>query len=151
MKIQKILFAISTICVIGTPILGQSRNSNVAGLSADVTVRRDNRSIPYIEAKSDADLYFAQGYVTASDRLWQMDLLRRVARGETAEIFGTQTLEEDKRWRRFGFSSIAEQSLSELTPELRAALESYARGVNAYIATLDEKSWPVEFQILQYR
>src|SRR5687767_7332968 len=58
------------------------------GLKANVTVRRDGRSIPFIEATNDADLYFAQGYVTASDRLWQMDLLRRVAREETAEIFG---------------------------------------------------------------
>src|SRR3982750_2799606 len=75
----------------------------VAGLTAKVTVRRDARSIPYIEAANDPDLYFAQGFETARDRLWQMDLLRRVARGETAEIFGKQALEEDKRWRRFGF------------------------------------------------
>ena len=123
----------------------------VDGLKASVTIRRDARSVPYIEAASDADLYYAQGYVTASDRLWQMDLLRRVARGETAEIFGRAVLEEDKRWRRFGFAAIADASLAELTPELRAALENYARGVNTYIATLDEKSLPVEFQILQYR
>ncbi|CAN5385843.1 penicillin acylase family protein [soil metagenome] len=123
----------------------------LTGLKGEVTVRRDQRSVPYIEAVSDADLYFAQGYVTASDRLWQMDLLRRVARGETAEIFGSSVIEEDKRWRRFGFASIAEESLKELTPDLRAALENYARGVNAYVATLDEKTLPVEFQILQFR
>ena len=120
------------------------------GLKADVTVTRDGRSIPYISAGSDADLYFVQGYVTASDRLFQMDLLRRVARGETAEIFGSATLNEDKRWRRFGFAGVAEESLQFLTPELRTALESYAAGVNAYIATLDAKSLPVEFRILQY-
>jgi penicillin amidase len=121
------------------------------GLKGEVTVRRDARSIPYIEARSDADLYFAQGYETASDRLWQMDLMRRLARGETAEIFGQQVLEEDKRWRRFGFAAIAEESLGLLSPELKAALENYARGVNAYIATLDEASTPVEFKILQYK
>ena len=60
----------------------------LTGLKNEVSVRRDDRGIPYIEAKNDADLYFAQGYVTASDRLWQMDLMRRLARGETAEIFG---------------------------------------------------------------
>ncbi len=123
----------------------------MAGLQADVTVRRDARSIPYIEAKNDADLMFVQGYETARDRLWQMDLLRRVARGETAEIFGRTTLEEDKRWRRFGFAGIAEESLQYLEPELKAALENYARGVNAYIASLDAKQLPVEFQILQYK
>src|SRR5688572_5184560 len=72
------------------------------GLKGNVTVRRDARSIPYIEAQNDPDLYFAQGYLTASDRLWQMDLLRRVVRGETAEIFGKTTLEQDKYWRRYG-------------------------------------------------
>jgi penicillin amidase len=122
----------------------------VAGLSAPASVTRDSRSIPYIAAGSDADLYFVQGYTTASDRLWQMDLLRRVARGETAEIFGAAALNEDKRWRRFGFAGVAEQNLVGLPPQLRAALESYAVGVNAYIATLDAKSMPVEFRVLQY-
>ncbi|HQZ98552.1 MAG TPA: penicillin acylase family protein, partial [Pyrinomonadaceae bacterium] len=124
---------------------------SVAGLSSSVTVRRDSRSIPYIEAKTDADVYFAQGYTTASDRMFQMDLMRRLSRGETAEIFGSSVLEEDKRWRRFNFAKIAEESLKFMGPELQAALNAYARGVNAYIATLDEKSLPVEFRILQYK
>ncbi len=123
----------------------------LSGIKNRVEVRRDDRGIPYIEAASEPDLYYVQGYVTASDRLWQMDLLRRVARGETAEIFGNAALEEDKRWRRFGFSQIADLSLEQLPPDMRAGLESYARGVNTYIATLDAKSLPVEFQILQYR
>lgn len=125
--------------------------STVPGLTTEVTIRRDARSIPYVEARSAADVYFAQGYVTASDRLWQMDLMRRLARGETAEIFGRSVLEEDKRWRRFNFSKIAEQNLEYLSPELRSALDSYVRGINAWIATLDDKSLPVEFRILQYK
>ena len=129
----------------------EAKAVTIPGLADKVTVRRDGRSIPYIEAKTDADLYFAQGYVTASDRLWQMDLMRRLARGETAEIFGNATLEEDKRWRRFGFSGIAEQSLSGLTPELRNALDNYAHGVNAYIASLTDETMPTEFKILQYK
>jgi penicillin amidase len=133
--------------------LGQAAatETRVAGLKERVTVRRDGRSIPYIEAKTDADLYFMQGFTTASDRLWQMDLLRRVARGETAEIFGRATLEEDKKWRRYGFARISEQSLQYLEPELRAALENYARGVNAYIALLTPETTPIEFKILQYK
>lgn len=123
----------------------------VAGLKENVTVRRDERGIPYIEAAGDADLYFAQGFVTAQDRLWQMDVLRRVPRGELSEIFGKQVLEEDKRWRRYGFAKVVEDSLPLLSPDLRAALENYSRGVNAYIATLDEKTLPVEFKILQYK
>lgn len=113
-------------------------------------MRRDERGIPYIDAKSDADLFFAQGFVTAQDRLWQMDLYRRVARGETAEIFGRVILDEDKRWRKFGFARVAEETVRNAAPETRAALENYARGVNAFIATLDKKILPVEFQILQY-
>lgn len=123
----------------------------VAGLKERVKVSRDSRSIPYIEAKTDADLYFMQGFTTAADRLWQMDLLRRVARGETAELFGRATLEEDKKWRRYGFATISEQSVQYLEPELRAALENYARGVNAYIASLTPETTPVEFKILQYK
>ena len=124
---------------------------SIAGLKDKVTVRRDARSIPYIEASNDADLYFAQGYVTASDRLWQMDLLRRVVRGETAEIFGKASLEQDKYWRKYGFSQIAEESIQNYKPEMRAVLDNYARGVNAYISTIDEASLPIEFKILQYK
>ncbi|MCY7345354.1 MAG: penicillin acylase family protein, partial [Pyrinomonadaceae bacterium] len=109
------------------------------------------RGIPYIEAQTEADLYFAQGYVTASDRLWQMDLYRRVARGETAEIFGKATLEEDKRWRKFGFARIAEENIKNAAGDSRVMLENYTRGVNAYIAAQTEKTLPVEFQILRYQ
>ncbi len=123
----------------------------LAGLRETVTVRRDERGIPYIEAKNDDDLYFAQGFVTASDRLWQMDLGRRSARGEVAEVLGTLALEEDKRHRRFGFGAAAEAEVAAASPRDRKALESYAMGVNAYIATLDAKSLPPEFQILQYQ
>jgi len=142
--------AITALC---TALWGQPSQTKVinAGLKDEVTVRRDGSGIPYIEAKTDADLYFAQGYVTASDRLWQMDLMRRLARGQTSEIFGKAVLEEDMRWRRFGFASIAEQSLIKLTPELRQALDDYARGVNAFIESLDETTIPVEFRILQYK
>lgn len=150
MTTSKLLFAFSTILALQFATYARS-TVNVSTINEDVTVRRDARSIPYIAAGNDADLYFAQGYVTASDRLWQMDLLRRVARGETAEIFGATSLEQDKRWRQFGFGKIVEDSLRYLSPDLRAALESYSRGVNAYIATLDESTMPVEFKILQYK
>src|SRR5437763_13754841 len=80
----------------------------LAGLRERVTVRRDERGIPYIEAANETDLYIAQGYVTASDRLWQMDLLRRTARGELAEIVGKTVLEEDKRHRLYGFAKLSE-------------------------------------------
>ncbi len=73
-----------------------------------------------------------------------------MARGETAEIFGKSVLEEDKRWRKFGFARIAEENVKNTTPENRVALEGYVAGVNAYIAALNEKTTPLEFQILRY-
>jgi penicillin amidase len=120
-----------------------------------VTVRRDDRGIPYIEAKNDEDLYFAQGYITASDRLWQMDLFRRTARGELSEVLGAgpnnAALEQDKQHRIIGFAREADAEAAQASPKSRAVLESYAKGVNAYIESLDAKSLPPEFQILQYR
>ena len=129
-------------------------NSNtlaLAGLHDRVTVRRDERGIPYIEAKNDEDLYFAQGYVTASDRLWQMDLLRRSERGELAEVLGGAALEQDKQHRTLGFAPEVEAEIARATPATRAVLEAYARGVNAYIASLDAKTLPPEFLVLQYK
>lgn len=122
-----------------------------AGLKSRVNVTRDERGIPYIEAANESDLFFAQGYLTASDRLFQMELLRRTARGELAEIFGKGALEEDKRHRTFGFAQQVEAQVQLLPAKLRAALEAYARGVNAFIESRDAKSLPPEFQILQLK
>src|SRR5947207_3189622 len=136
----------ATILLVVPAAYGQTTKVVIRDLKGEVTVRRDARGIPYIEAKADSDLYFAQGFVTASDRLWQMDLLRRVGLGETAEIFGKASLEQDKHWRRYGFSQIAEESIKYYSPEMRGVLENYARGVNALIATLDDASTPIEFK-----
>ncbi len=144
-----LLLCIILLTTVGCYAQTPTKTLSVSGLQDSVTVRRDARSIPYIEAKNDADLYFAQGFITASDRLWQMELLKRVSRGELAEIFGKQVLEEDKMWRRYGFSAIAEESLKTLNPQLKTALENYSRGVNAYIATLTKETMPPEFTILQ--
>ena len=123
----------------------------VAGLHDRVTVKRDERGIPYIEARNDEDLYFAQGYVTASDRLWQMDLLRRNVRGELAEIFGDSALAEDKRHRTLGFAEVVDETAKHLPPNLNSALTAYANGVNAFIDSLNEQTTPVEFRLLQYK
>ena len=130
---------------------GAESKVSFPGLQQAVTVRRDERGIPYITAQNDEDLYFGQGYATAADRLWQMDLLRRTARGELSEIFGNPTLEEDKRHRTFGFAQVAEAEVALAGPQARSVLEAYARGVNAYIATLDAKTLPPEFKVLQYQ
>ncbi|MEK6278828.1 MAG: penicillin acylase family protein [Acidobacteriota bacterium] len=134
---------------------GKSSTLQILGLRARVTIRRDERGIPYIEANSDEDLAFAQGYVTASDRLWQMDLFRRTERGELAEVLtagpNNIALEQDKQHRTLGFARVAEAEVAQASPQSRAQLEAYARGVNAYIASLDATSLPPEFRILQYK
>jgi penicillin amidase len=136
-----------------TPPRGNSKTLTVAGLRAPVGLQRDERGIPHLEATNEADLYFAQGYATASDRLWQMDLLRRTARGELAEIFGHPALEEDKRRRIYGFAALADALVSRVSADTRDALENYARGVNAYIESRGgrETPLPVEFQIIGYK
>jgi penicillin amidase len=128
-----------------------TKTTQVAGLRGRVTVRRDERGIPYIEATNDEDLYFAQGYVMASDRLWQMDLMRRTARGELAEVLGTAALDQDKQHRTLGFAQEVDAEFAQASTQTRALLDAYARGVNAYIVGLDAKSLPPEFQILQYK
>jgi len=150
---MKRILTFAFLCIVSVVFVkGQPSDAiTVPGLVEKVTIRRDSRGIPFIEAQNDADLFFAQGYVLASDRMWQMDLLRRVARGQLAEIFGAVRLEEDKRWRQFGFASLVEQSLASASPTSRSALDSYAQGVNAYIATLNDQTMPPEFKLLQYK
>ena len=133
------------------PTAAATRSLQVTGLRSPATVRRDERGIPYIEAANDQDLYFAQGYVTASDRLWQMDLQRRTARGELSEIFGQTTLAQDKLHRTFGFGRIIDQAAANLDPKFNIAVTSYAKGVNAYIDSLTDQTMPPEFRILQYK
>jgi penicillin amidase len=132
-----------------------SRTITIPGLHGRLTVRRDERGIPYIEATNDEDLYFGQGYATANDRLWQMDLMRRTARGELAEILGAgpnnAVIEQDKQHRTMGFAQEVDAELAQASPQTRAVLAAYARGVNAYIDSLDPKSLPPEFQILKYK
>src|SRR6185369_12257800 len=146
------------VCVLTVPHSGltapQQNAVQIQGIKDRVTIRRDDRGIPYVEAQNDEDLYFGQGYATASDRLWQMDLFRRTARGELAEVLGAGpnniALDQDKLHRTYGFAQEAEAELAAASPRTRMMLEAYARGVNAYAASLDPKSMPPEFQILQY-
>ena len=116
-----------------------------------VTIRRDRRGIPFIQANNEADLYFAQGYATATDRLWQMDFLRRTARGELAEVLGPGALEMDKLHRIYGFRRVAETLLERVSDHTRKVLDSYARGVNTFIEQCGGKSLPLEFQVLRYQ
>jgi penicillin amidase len=114
-------------------------------------IRRDGRGVPFINAAKEAELYFAQGYATASDRLWQMDFLRRTARGELAEVFGAGAVEVDKLHRVYGFRRVAEKLWAGASAHTREVIESYARGVNAFIEQCDNSLLPLEFQVLRYQ
>jgi penicillin amidase len=122
---------------------------SLPGLQHEVTAERDLWGVPHIRAASVEDLAEAQGYVMAQDRLWQMDLLRRVARGQLSEILGPRTLPIDKEFRTYGFARAAERDASLLDPESRKVMEAYARGVNQFIAQ-HKKNLPLEFSLLGY-
>ena len=122
----------------------------VAGLHGEVTVERDNWGVPHIRASSAEDLAEAQGYVLAQDRLWQMDLLRRVARGQLSEVLGPATLEIDKSYRILNFGRAAERDFAMASPEVRNILVAYARGVNRFIDQHATRL-PIEFTLLKYK
>jgi penicillin amidase len=120
------------------------------GLSARVEILRDARGVPHIRAQSLADAFFAQGYVTAQDRLWQMDLSRRNAEGELSEVFGDRILRYDIQSRTLGFPQVAAAALADLSPDDRRLLGSYTRGVNAFIESHRDRL-PLEFLLLRYQ
>jgi penicillin amidase len=123
---------------------------SVPGLAAPVEIRRDVRGVPHIRAQSLADALFAQGYVTAQDRLWQMDLSRRNAEGELSEVFGARTLRLDVEDRELGLPRVAAGGLAELSPREHTLLDAYARGVNAFMES-HRGRLPVEFRLLRYQ
>lgn len=117
---------------------------SLKGLGAQVDIVRDAEGIPHIYAKSTADAYFALGFVHAQDRLWQLELNRRIPAGRMAEILGPNALDTDRFLRTLGVRRNAEKILANLAPETRAALDAYARGVNAYLENRTEPL-PPEF------
>jgi len=107
----------------------------VPGLQAPVTVIRDRWGVPHIYASNPHDLFFAQGYVHAQDRFWQMEFWRRLSSGRLAEVLGKSALPTDRFVRTIGWHRAAAQDWERADPETRAVLEAYAEGVNAYIST----------------
>jgi penicillin G amidase len=120
------------------------------GLSAPVVVRRDGHGIPYIQATSMDDLLEAQGYVVAQERLWQMDMARRFAAGELAELLGPSVVEHDKVQRVLQIRPSAERLTATMPEEQKRLFEAYARGVNAFIAS-HQDNLPAEFRLLGYK
>ena len=103
------------------------------GTQDSVTILRDERGVAYIKASNMEDLYFAQGYIHAQDRLWQMEFHRRVVQGRLSEILGADYLKDDYFLRRLGLHRIARGAVEKTSPHGRTVLQSYARGVNAFL------------------
>lgn len=121
----------------------------INGLHYPVTIYRDEFGVPHIFAADEHDALFAQGYVHAQDRLWQMDLARRAGEGRLSEILGTRTIKFDKMLKTIGFKKIAEQLELTISPKSREILQAYADGVNELIRTQKGK-YPIEFDMLNY-
>jgi len=130
--------------------LPQRSGTIAAPVGAAVTVSFDALGEPHIHASSVEDALVVQGYVTAQDRLWQMDALRRFSAGDLAEVLGQGLLESDRESRRLRLRRVAEEAYLHLPPADRAVLAAYARGVNAFIAT-HRGNLPVEFTLLGYQ
>src|SRR3974390_278203 len=121
----------------------------MAGLSQTVTVAFDAHGVPTINASTLGDLFFAQGYLTAQERLWQMDMTRRFASGDLAAVLGPDPVAVDREQRILGLRQTAETAEAAMDPVQRAQFQAYANGVNAYIAE-HTKTLPLEFRFLTY-
>jgi len=128
-------------------------NITTARPRSDILVNYDKDGIPHIFADDEFDLYYAQGFVTARDRLWQMEMQVRLAAGRLSEVFGRRSLGRDIFYRRLGLASAAEIALDSAMkdPGTRIALEAYSAGVNAYIHQLDPSSCPIEYKLFDCR
>ncbi len=124
-------------------------NAKLVGLSANVSVVRDKNGIPHITAATEDDLFMAQGYVHAQDRLFQMELFRRAASGRLSEFAGTATQNSDEIMRAVGLRRTAQKEYEAMTADQRKPVDNYAKGVNAFIDS-HKDALPLEFLILGF-
>ena len=127
-----------------------NKNLPLTGLKDTVNVSRDSLGIPHIYATNKLDLYRASGYLMAQDRMWQMDLLRRVTMGRLSEIFGKDYVEADMLFRSLKITEKSKRVLDSISPQLKQLLKAYSDGINQYIANHKE-NLPLEFSLLAYK
>lgn len=130
-----------------------SFNISPKKFTGKATIRIDKRGVPHIFADNLKDLFYAQGFVTAKDRLWQMDISTRASSGRLAEVLGESLLERDRNQRRKGLMRAAEKTVAmwKKNPLAYQYIEAYVSGVNAYIHSLQPKDYPLEFKLLDYQ
>ena len=141
--------ALATVYWVVYRVLPKTTGEIHAPIGAGASITRDSLGVPHIVAGSIEDALFLQGFVTAQDRLWQMELIRRFAAGELSEVLGRITLEADRDSRRLRLRRLAEEHYKGLDAKERAYLAAYARGVNYFLET-HAKSLPVEFTLLRF-
>ncbi|RCR69270.1 penicillin acylase family protein [Larkinella punicea] len=134
--------------------VGQSSEQKISvkGAREEVTILFDDLHVPHIFAKNDFDAYFAQGYATARDRLWQMEFQTHAAAGRISELIGDRAVELDRYNRRLGMAYGAEKSLEGMSndPVSKSVLDAYTAGINAYIDQLKPADYPIEYKLLGY-
>ena len=153
-----IILLVSVVITLGVLFNGLSKKSfykesgsiKVEGISNNVSIHKDDFGIPHIIAENENDLYYSLGYIHAQDRLWQMDLSRRVAEGRLSEILGRDALVYDKLFRTIGIYKTAYHLFENVSPKSKELLISYANGVNYFIET-HSKKLPLEFDVLDYK
>ncbi|MBN2223778.1 MAG: penicillin acylase family protein [Deltaproteobacteria bacterium] len=159
MKIIKIFFIVLIILIAGvytfyqvffrSAVPGYSGTIKLAGITAPVEVRTDDYGVPHLSAGNEYDLFFAQGYITARERIFQMDMTRLAGRGELSTLFGQATLDTDKYLKTLGFFRTAAAEYAAMPQKDREIINAYTEGVNAYLSTV--KRLPREYAILGTR
>lgn len=139
---------VAAVAVVRRPFPTVDGELEVPGLAAEVEVLRDEQGIPHVYADTAEDLFYAQGFVHAQDRFFEMDFRRHVTAGRLAEMLGEDALETDMYIRTMGWRRIAEQELSLLSPETLDYLEAYSAGVNAYIDSHSPGEMALEYTVL---
>ncbi|MBE8991238.1 penicillin acylase family protein [Nostoc sp. LEGE 12450] len=119
-------------------------------LKAEVTVQRDKWGIPHIYAANSHDLFMAQGYIHAQDRFWQMDFWRHIGSGRLSEMFGSSQVDTDRYLRTMGWARVAQQEIQEINAEMKAYLEAYSDGVNAYLKEHQGNALSLEYAVLKF-
>ncbi|WP_442935997.1 penicillin acylase family protein [Nostoc sp.] len=119
-------------------------------LKAEVSIQRDKWGIPHIYAANSHDLFMAQGYIHAQDRFWQMDFWRHIGSGQLSEMFGSSQVDTDKYLRTMGWARVAQQEIQEINAEMKAYLEAYADGVNAYLTEHQGSALSLEYAVLKF-
>ena len=139
---------VAGVVVVRKPFPQTDGEIDVPGLQSEVEVRRDANGIPQVYADSAHDLFYAQGFVQAQDRFYEMDVRRHITAGRLSELLGEEALETDMFIRTMGWRRVAEKELSLLSPETTAYLEAFSAGVNAYIHSHSPSEMSLEYSVL---